>query len=167
MKKIIIGFAALSALFISKPALAVCPICTIAVGAGVGFSRWLGIDDTIIGLWVGGLIVSLALWTINWLIKRNYNFLFRSAIVVVGYYALVIGPLFYSQIIGHPLNILWGTDKIVLGTAIGSAVFFFGERLYAWLKIKNGGQAHFPFEKIVLPVAPLIVASFIFFFLTK
>ena len=39
-------------------ALALCPVCAIAVGAGIGVSRWLGVDDTITGVWVGGLIVS-------------------------------------------------------------------------------------------------------------
>ncbi len=38
----------------ANSAQAICPICTIAVGAGVGFSRYLGIDDTIAGLWIGG-----------------------------------------------------------------------------------------------------------------
>jgi hypothetical protein len=35
------------------------------------------------------------------------------------------------------------------------------------LKQKNGGKAHFPFEKVVLPVAPLIILSVIFYFVTK
>lgn len=38
---------------------AFCPVCTIAVGAGVGIAEKFGVDDTIIGLWVGGLTVSL------------------------------------------------------------------------------------------------------------
>ncbi|MCX6758247.1 MAG: hypothetical protein NTX14_00895, partial [Candidatus Nealsonbacteria bacterium] len=54
-------------LLTARPALAVCPICTVAVGAGLGLSRWFGIDDSISGLWIGGLIVSFILWTIDWL----------------------------------------------------------------------------------------------------
>ena len=46
-------------LLFAKKALAVCPICTVAAATGIGFSRWLGIDDTITGLWIGGLTVSL------------------------------------------------------------------------------------------------------------
>jgi len=49
MKKLsiyLLSIFAISFLFAEK-ALAVCPICTVAVGAGVGLSRWLGIDDTI------------------------------------------------------------------------------------------------------------------------
>ena len=50
---------------------AVCPVCTIAVGASLGLSRWLGVDDTISGLWIGGLIVSTTLWTYSWMKKRH------------------------------------------------------------------------------------------------
>ncbi len=60
-----------------------CPVCTIAVGAGIGLSRWLGVDDLISGLWIGGLIVSLIGMTILWLNKKNLknNFL-RLAIII-------------------------------------------------------------------------------------
>ena len=40
-------------LFFAIPAKAICPVCTVAVGAGIGLSRWLGIDDSITGLWIG------------------------------------------------------------------------------------------------------------------
>ena len=61
-------------LLFAKKALAVCPICTVAAATGIGFSRWLGIDDTITGLWIGGLTVSLITWTIDWLGKKNIRF---------------------------------------------------------------------------------------------
>lgn len=53
MKNLSIYFIAIFAtsLIFAKKALAVCPICTVAVGAGVGLSRCLGIDDSITGLW--------------------------------------------------------------------------------------------------------------------
>jgi len=60
-------------LFTAQKVLAVCPLCTVAVGAGVGLSRWLGIDDVITGLWIGGLIVSLIAWSENWLDKKIFT----------------------------------------------------------------------------------------------
>jgi len=61
MKNILI-FLFIVDLFLPSYALAVCPVCSIAVAGGVGLSRWLGIDDTISGIWIGGLIISLAIW---------------------------------------------------------------------------------------------------------
>jgi len=55
----------------SAKAFAICPVCTIAIGAGLGLSRWLGVDDVISGIWIGGLLVSTSLWTVNWLRSKK------------------------------------------------------------------------------------------------
>ena len=158
----------LAALFIPiTKASAFCPICTIAAGMGVGLSRWLGIDDTITGTWLGGLLLAASFWTIDWLNKKNIHFLFRKILVFVLYYGLVVIPLYWIDVIGHPFNKLFGIDKLVVGVVIGSIVFWAAHVFYQFLKKKNGGHAHFPFERIVIPVASLIIISGIFYFLTK
>ena len=162
---------AISFLFAEK-ALAVCPICTIAVGAGVGLSRWLGIDDAITGLWVGGLIVSMITWTESWLEKKNIRFKGRIFVNILAYYAVIIIPLYYSGIIGHPQNTLLcffglNIDKLLFGIIAGSIAFLSGASWYFYLKEKNRGHAYFPFQKVVMPIAPLIILSIIFYFLTK
>lgn len=146
---------------------AVCPICTIAVGAGLGLSRWIGIDDTISGLWIGGLTVSLILWTESWFEKRQIRFPGRKTLTTIGYYALVVPPLFFMGLIGDPLNTLWGMDKLLLGTVIGSAAFLAGGLWYFRLKARHGGHAYFPFQKVVMPVSPLLLFSILFYFLTR
>src|SRR3989344_8410054 len=52
---------------------AVCPVCTVAVGAGLGLSRALGIDDAVTSVWIGGLILSMSYWAIDWLGKKNLS----------------------------------------------------------------------------------------------
>lgn len=153
----------------ARQVLAVCPLCAVAVGAGIGLSRWLGIDDTITGLWIGGLIVSMILWTEELLQKKRIRFFGRSVITTAGYYALVVIPLYSMGMIGHPLNTIgpWRTDKLVFGIIAGSVAFWAGARWYAHLKEKNNGHAHFPFQKIVMPIAPLIVLSIVFYLFTK
>ena len=156
-------------LLFAKKALAVCPICTIAVAAGVGLSRWLGIDDAITGLWVGGLIVSMITWTESWLDKKNIHFKGRIFANILAYYALIVIPLYYSGIIGNPLNALCacGLDKLLFGIIAGSLTFWFGASWYFYLKEKNNGHAYFPFQKVVMPISPLIILSIIYYFLTK
>ena len=89
---------------------AVCPVCSIAVAGGVGLSRWLGVDDVISGIWIGGLIVSLSLWALNWLEKRKINFPLANILVLVGFYLVTILPLYKMKIIGYSCNKLWGFD---------------------------------------------------------
>jgi len=152
-------------LFIAQ-AQAVCPVCTIAVGACLGLSRWLGIDDLVTGLWVGGLVVSLSAWTINWLNKKNFHWLFRKLTILAAYYIMIFLPLFYTGIIGHIYNKFFGIDKLLFSSAIGSIAFYLGTKLHDWLKKKNHDRSYFPFQKVVLPITPLIIFSIIFYFLT-
>ena len=155
-----------------KSVLAVCPVCTIAVGAGVELSRWLGIDDVISGLWIGGLIVSFITWTIDWLDKKKINFRGKKTAVALIWYSLTVFPLYATGIIGNPAHTLFclcgfNFDKMLLGIIVGSLAFYCGAIWYFYLKEKNSGRAYFPFQKVVMPLAPLILLSIIFYFLTK
>lgn len=168
MKKIILPLTA-AGLLAAPKALAICPVCTVAVGAGLGFSRWLGIDDSITGLWLGGFLLSLALWTIDWLNQKNIRFVFKRFLVILAYYVLAIVPLYFAKIVSHPFDFICSCakDKLLLGIIEGSAAFFFGAKLYEFLKEKNNRRAHFPYEKIAFPIASLLIFTIIFYFLTK
>ena len=148
---------------------AVCPVCTVAVGAGVGLSRWLGISDLITGLWLGAFLLSLALWAVDWLGKRKIRSPFAKFAVILAGYAMAIVPLYYAEITAHPIDFLRSAtqDKLILGIIEGSAVFFFAAKLYEFLKERNNGRAHFPFEKIALPVIFLLFFSLAFHFITR
>jgi hypothetical protein len=155
-------------------AQAVCPVCTVAVTTGVGLSRWLGVDDTITGLWIGGVIVSLIIWSINWMDNHNIRFKGKALITAGSYYLLVLAPLYLAGFIGQrdpllafPINTFWGVDKLVLGIAAGSVAFYAGAWSYERLKERNKGHAYFPFQKVLMPLVPLILLSPVFYLLTK
>lgn len=167
MKKIFFVLLSLGLFLRASAALAVCPICTIAVGTGVGFAQWIGIDDTVSGLWIGGLTVSMIIWTINWLNKKHWIFKGYKSTIALAYYLFIVVPLYYSGLIGHPYNILWGMDKLLIGIIIGSLVFLGSEQCYEYLKKKNNGHAHFPFEKVAFPIVALLLFSILFYFLTR
>lgn len=147
-------------------AMAICPVCTVVIGVGVGLSRWLGIDDTITGVWVGGLTVSMIGWTIDWLNKINFRFYGRKILTTLFYYAIVILPLYAWGIMGLPEDKLWGIDKLLLGIVVGSVVFVAAVIYYNYLKKQNLGKAHFRGQKIVIPIGALAIFSLIFYLLT-
>ena len=155
-------------------AQAVCPVCTIAVTTGVGLSRWLGVDDTITGLWIGGVIVSLIIWSVNWMDDHHIRFYGKALVTAVSYYLLVFAALYLGGLIGQrdpllgfPMNTLFGADKLVLGIGVGSMAFYAGAWAYERLKERNRGHAYFPFQKVVMPLVPLILLSPVFYLLTK
>lgn len=154
-------------IFLANTAEAVCPICVVAVGTGVGLCRWLGIDDAISGLWIGGLIISIIIWFLRWLSKKQLNFKFSWLLVSVLFYVLSIWPLYISDIIGHPLNKFLGIDKLLFGIISGSIVFLASHWLNLYLKKKNQGKVYFSYQKIIIPLVFLIIVSITFYFVVK
>lgn len=154
-------------LLYAKASLAVCPLCTIAVAGGVGLSRYLGVDDSITGLWAGGLTMSLAFWTFDWLQGKKWTFPGYKLVTVIAYYLIVIVPLYWMNIFGTPLaNLSWmKVDKMILGIITGSVVFWAAASWHFYLKAKNNDKVYFPYQKVVIPVVSLIIISFIFYFL--
>lgn len=151
--------------FLLKKALAVCPLCVVAVAGGIEISRWLKIDDFITGIWIGGLIISLIYWTLNFLDKKNINFKAKSGLIILGWYLLVFGGIYMSNI--QSTNILPYLNKINLGIIIGSFAFWFGIELDIFLRSKNNGRQYILFQKVVIPIAILLILSIIFFILLK
>lgn len=149
------------------PTKAVCPVCTITTTVGMGLCRWLGIDDLISGVWLGGMTLSLALWCLSWLSKKQIKSKWAGFLSSVFIYLLVILPLYFSGIIGHKYNKLWGIDKLVLGIALGSLFFAFAVLLEKKLKKINQGKVFFAYQKVIIPILGLIIASVIAYFLTK
>jgi hypothetical protein len=146
-------------------AKAICPLCVVAIGAGLGLSRWLGVDDVVSSVWIGALLVAMILWTLLEMKKKNWRFPFDGIVISLAYYLLTFVPLYYAGIVGHPLNKIWGIDKIVFGTAVGTAIFLSTHWLNLYLKKKNNGKVFFPYQKVVLPVVILLLTSIIFYLL--
>ena len=168
-KNTLLTAISLIALFSAQKAAAVCPVCTVAVGAGIGFSRWLGINDSITGLWLGGFLLSISLWTIDWLNRKKIRFFLKRAVVISLYYIFAIVPLYFAKIITNPVAFVCSCaqDKLILGIIEGTFVFFFAVKLYEFLKERNNNHAHFPYEKVVFPFAFLLFFTIIFYFVTK
>jgi hypothetical protein len=150
----------------------VCPVCTIAVGAGVGFLRAWGVNDIITGLWFGALIVSSIAWMIDYLNRKNIHFLFRKILVIVLFYALFIIPLYYWKPDGVPImgalgNTIFGIDKILLGVIIGTIVFILAVLFNNYLKKINENIVLFNYQKIVIPLIFLILVSIAIFLILK
>lgn len=169
MKKLLIFLSPIIFLLSPKTALAVCPVCTIAVGAGLGLSRFLGIDDTISGVWVGGLVVSLSFWFVDWLTKKNLKILKKwsnQALVVASiilWSLLTYLPLWKTGVIGHPFNTILGIDKLLFGSILGAGAFFLGVFADKKVREKKGKQL-FNFQRVVFPVVCLLIASLVVYF---
>lgn len=142
-----------------------CAVCTIAVGASLEIARRLGVDDSVVGVWVGAFLVILGYWTIKWFDKKNWHFPYRDALLITLSVAMIgfmyLGKLTYhSEVVGF----IFYLDPFLYSVIIGAIVFIASSNFYQWMKKKNGGHAHFPFEKVAVPVIALILTSSYFYY---
>ena len=139
-----------------------CPICTVAIGAALPITRRLGVPDAVLGVWAGAFLALMGYWIIKFMDVRGWRFWGRNALVLALSVATIgfayVGTVAYTpcQYFGF-LNI----DALLFGTVVGAILFILTEKAYDWMKQKNGGHAHFPFEKVVLPIVVLAVASWV------
>lgn len=139
----------------------VCPVCVVAIGAGLGLSRWFGIDDIISSVWIGAFLFAITSWTLSFMKKKKWDFTDDGIIVTLAYVLLTFIPLYYAEIVGHPQNQIWGIDKIIFGSSIGASAVFLGNLLHLYFKKKNNGKSFFPYQRVAVPVAVLILTSLI------
>ena len=145
----------------------VCPVCTLAVAAGVGLLRELGIDDVITGLWLGALIVSSIMWFVDWLNRKNVHFLFRKITVIASFYAIFIWPLYYWGIMGRLGNVIFGMDRLLFGVVIGTFLFILAVVSDIYLRKINEQNIVIKYQKVLIPVIFLVIASIIAYLLIK
>lgn len=140
-----------------------CAVCTVAVGASLEIARWLGVDDCVVGVWAGAFMVLVGYWAIKYCDKKNWNFAGRNTLMMLICLSS-IGFLYFGEIVYQPRVLLYVfyLDPFLFSFLSGALVFDLSSRFYQWMKAKNGGHAHFPFEKVVLPVVALLILSVYF-----
>ncbi|MBP5343979.1 MAG: hypothetical protein J6Y85_02770 [Alphaproteobacteria bacterium] len=128
-------------------------LCPLIVGASLTLAQRMGVKDEVVGVLSGALLAIFGYWMIRFCEKRNWNFLGRNIILMllsVGSIGFVyMGTLEYKP--GLHWNLLY-IDSFLLAALCGAAAHILGVTLYGYLKAKNGGHAHFPFEKVVIPI---------------
>ncbi len=161
---IFLAFALL--IVLTTPALAnpACAVCTIAVGASLEIARSLGVDDSVVGVWAGAFLALLGYWLILWFDKKGWNFKGRNLLLMLVSLS-TIGFVYVAQIKYEPIAILvFYLDPFLFSTIIGALVLVYSSAFYQWMKAKNGGHAHFPFEKVFVPVVSLALVSAYFYY---
>lgn len=138
-----------------------CPVCTVGVAVGVGLSRWLKIDDAISGIWIGALILALAIWTWQWLYrKKDKKPFIVLGLLVFGFWLLTFIPLDYAGLLDG-CTTLGGMNRLVFGSLIGVIAAAIGILMDKYIRSKKEGKAAFSYQKVILPLSLLILASLI------
>lgn len=138
-------------------------LCPLVLGASLGIARKLGVKDEVVGVLFGALLAVLGYWFIRFFEKRNWNFKGRNVLLMflsiasVGF--IYVNTLEYKPMLHWHLLYI---DSFLLATLCGAVAHISGVRLYAWMKEKNGGHAHFPFEKVLIPILCDVLVCYLF-----
>lgn len=142
-----------------------CAVCTVAVGASLEIARRMGVDDGVVGVWAGAFLVMIGYWTLRWMDKKGWQFKGRDFIVIVSSVAMILF-MYISELVYEPKAILvFWIDPFLFATICGALVMHYSSEFYQWMKRHNGGHAHFPFEKVAVPVVALILTAKYFSYL--
>ncbi len=136
-----------------------CVVCTVAIGASLSIARKLGVNDCAVGVWGGAMLAMIGYWTISFLEKRKWIFKGYKELTMLISVAM-IGFMYVNQLAYQPMIIgFLYIDSFLLSSILGAIALIFSMNLYAWMKAKNGGRAHFPFEKVFIPVVIVFALS--------
>jgi hypothetical protein len=144
---------------LAKPVYANCPVCILTVGGGLFIAKKLGIDDLLVSIWISGLNSAIAFWIASTIKNRIINNPFLWSLM---FYFFSMTYFFYSKQIGHPVNKLYGLDKIIVGMTVGLLTFFVAFFIDKFIRFKNGGKVLFPYQKVIIPLVALTAVTYIF-----
>lgn len=176
MKKLL-TLGSISLILLIPEVLAHCPLCTAAAGAGIGIARFYGLDDAIIGLFLGAFIVSMGLWFNNWL-KKKINIPFQTFLIIFASFLLTAIPLYLAGIMTNFYIVksapqvsmlglhIFGIDKLLFGTIVGILAVWSSFSTSDYIK-KKRGKVLWNYQGLSFMLIALIILTEIFFILTR
>lgn len=171
MRKTKVIVLALASLFVisysmfASPVSAHCPLCVAGAGAGLTLSRWVGLDDSITGLWMGAFLGAMSFWTYALLAKKinkpNWFWLKPSIYFLV--FASSIWS-FYKFNLVLKMGRMFGLDKLTFGIIAGGIAFYLVDEINN-LALRLKGKSFFPYQRMVLGLGSILLLSFLDYYL--
>ncbi len=140
------------------------PLCPIGLVGGMALARWLGVSDLVLGLWMGALIISVSVVTVKWLAKYGKDF--KGSFWTV--FFLTIAITVYSvrgELIWSGAGLVLGLPPVIAGMVLGAIIIFGIDFVNKFFIMKNGGKVYFLYQKLVVPIVGILVASLIVHYL--
>jgi len=153
-------------IFLSKTAMAHCPLCTIGAGAAAGTAVWLGVSKVIVALFIGAFAMSMGMW-FSKIPKKKYIPFQKTLIILIVFVSTIIpltpifsaiGPL-YIPFIGE-YGKTYALNYSLASTFAGAGIVFISPLLNKKIKDKRNGKG-MAYQGIILTFFLLIAAALI------
>ena len=140
-------------LLMPKVVFAHCPLCVAGAVAGVTVTRWIGVDDSITGVWIAALLGAVSFWT-HTAVRRKVKIPYGKELIYVIIFALTIWSFYKFQLVIR-MSQIFGLDKLTFGILTGGALFY----LVDLIKIKH----YFNYQRIVISLGSMAILSLVIY----
>ena len=151
-------------IFVSKSAMAHCPLCVIGAGAAAAGAVWLGVSKVVVALFIGAFAMSMGMW-FSKLIKKKYIPFQKTLIVAIIFLTTLIplmpifkaiGPLYLSFIGDYGAT--YAVNYSLVSGLFGGVIVFFSPLISKKItKIRRGKTI--PYQGVALTLLLLILVG--------
>ncbi len=136
------------------------PICAVGIASGLGISRWLGIDDITLGLWIGALILSVSIQFNIFLNKKGKSFPYSFWVIFLSSWTLSFLPILIN-LDKYTSCIICGFPEVICGSILGILTLFLVDKLNLFIIDKHNKKVYFYYQKVIIPLIGLVIVSII------
>ena len=136
--------------------LAHCPLCVAGAGAGLTLTRWVGVDDSISGVWLAALLGATSFWSESLIKRRELRPKLRP-LIFIGIFAATVWSFYKFNLVIRMSQIL-GLDKLIFGMVVGGVAFYLVDVIDDFI-IKRKGKVFFPYQRIIVTLGSMLVLS--------
>lgn len=170
MKILVFGFSLFSLFaihysFFVRQALAHCPLCVAGAAAGITLTRWVGVDDSITGVWIATLLGAMSFWIEKW-VSKKLNIKRMDILRPVLYVGILLSTIwsFYQFNLVIRMSQIFGLDKLTFGMLSGGIVFYIVDMINDSI-IKKNGKVFFPYQRLIVSLGSMIILSLLIYIL--
>jgi len=159
LKRIFLPF-----LFFLTSVFAHCPLCVAATGGAVIGAKLYGVDNLVIGTFIGGFIISTAFWFDLLLRKKNKgdSYLpFQLGTIILLSFLLTFSSFLSVGIFSDMVF----NERILIGILVGSIITIAAFTFNDFIRKINGGKSYIPFQVVFFTLAFLLLVVFIYYLL--
>ncbi len=144
-----------------------CPLCVAGAAFGITLTRWVGVDDSITGVWVAAFLGAISFWTYSLASSKISLSPAKKSLAKPLIYVLIFGLTLWSfykfQLIIR-MSQIFGLDKLTFGMLAGGTLFYLVDILDNFV-IKKEGKVLFPYQRIVVSLGSMALLSLLIYIL--
>ncbi|MBS3140713.1 hypothetical protein J4405_01045 [Candidatus Woesearchaeota archaeon] len=161
-------------IFLAVNVSAHCPLCTVGIGAAAMGASWLGVNNIVIGLFIGAFAMSIGMW-FSRLIKKKF-IPYQNALIIIFIFLTTVLPLlkimsyipsdyyaFYLSLSGEYGSLLNRTyifNLAFISSILGGIIVFLSPGISKKIKEKRQDKT-VPFQTIIITLILLLIMTLI------